>query len=85
LASKVTPITRFAVRQSGYGVFGRSFSAVAATSKSGAAARTRSVGTKLTEDEIARLESLAAESGQSVSEWARSALLEATTPTPEPS
>jgi hypothetical protein len=55
---------------------------VAATSKNGAAARTRSVGTKLTEDEFARLESLAAASGQSVSEWARSALLAATTPTP---
>jgi hypothetical protein len=55
---------------------------VAATSKNGAAARTRSVGTKLTEEEFARLESLAAESGQSVSEWARSALLTATTPTP---
>lgn len=45
-------------------------------------ARTRSVGTKLTEEEFARLESLAAASGQSVSEWARSALLAATTPTP---
>jgi hypothetical protein len=55
---------------------------VAATSKNGAAARTRSVGTKLTEDEFARLESLAAAAGQSVSEWARSALLAATTPTP---
>jgi hypothetical protein len=55
---------------------------VAATSKNGAAARTRSVGTKLTEDEFARLESLAAASGQSVSEWARSALLAATTLTP---
>jgi len=53
---------------------------VAATSKNGAAARTRSVGTKLTEEEFARLESLAAEAGQSVSEWARSALLAATTP-----
>ena len=31
---------------------------MAATSKNGAAARTRSVGTKLTEDEYARLESL---------------------------
>ena len=55
---------------------------MAATSKNGAAARTRSVGTKLTEEEFARLESLAAASGQSVSEWARSALLAATTPTP---
>ena len=45
-------------------------------------ARTRSVGTKLTEEEFARLESLAAASGQSVSEWAREALLAATTPTP---
>jgi hypothetical protein len=54
---------------------------VAATSsKNGAAARTRSVGTKLTEEEFARLESLAAEAGQSLSEWARSALLAATTP-----
>lgn len=42
-------------------------------------ARTRSVGTKLTEEEFARLESLAAESGQSVSEWARGALLAAAT------
>jgi hypothetical protein len=40
------------------------------------------VGTKLTEEEFARLESLAAASGQSVSEWAREALLAATTPTP---
>ncbi|MBY0507036.1 MAG: hypothetical protein K2X03_24175 [Bryobacteraceae bacterium] len=55
---------------------------MAATSKNGAAARTRSVGTKLTEEEFARLESLAAAAGQSVSEWARSALLAATTPTP---
>ncbi|MBM3787693.1 MAG: ribbon-helix-helix protein, CopG family [Acidobacteria bacterium] len=55
---------------------------MAATSKSGAAARTRSVGTKLTEEEFARLESLAAATGQSVSEWARSALLAAATPTP---
>ena len=46
-----------------------------------AAGRTRSVGTKLTEEEFARLESLAAASGQSVSEWAREALLAATTPT----
>ena len=44
--------------------------------------RTRSVGTKLTEEEFARLESLAAATGQSVSEWAREALLAATTPTP---
>jgi hypothetical protein len=45
------------------------------------------VGTKLTEEEFARLESLAAASGQSMSEWARGALLAATaaattTPTP---
>ena len=45
-------------------------------------ARTRSVGTKLTGEEFARLESLADASGQSVSEWAREALLAATTPTP---
>ncbi len=45
-------------------------------------ARTRSVGTKLTGEEFARLESLAAAAGQSVSEWARGALLAATTPTP---
>ncbi|MFO0508785.1 MAG: hypothetical protein ACK5YZ_02140, partial [bacterium] len=55
---------------------------MAATSKNGAAARTKSVGTKLTEEKFARLESLAAAAGQSVSEWARSALLAATTPTP---
>ena len=55
---------------------------MAATSKNGAAARTRSVGTKLTEEEFARLESLAAAAGQSVSEWARTALLAPTTPTP---
>lgn len=54
----------------------------ATSSKNGAAARTRSVGTKLTEEEFARLESLAAASGQSVSEWARGALLAATTATP---
>jgi hypothetical protein len=53
---------------------------VAATSKNGAAARTRSVGTKLTEEEFAQLEALAAAAGQSVSEWARSALLATTTP-----
>jgi hypothetical protein len=42
---------------------------VAATSsKNGAAARTRSVGTKLTEEEFARLETLAAESRPSVNE-----------------
>lgn len=40
------------------------------------------MGTKLTVEEFARLESLAAASGQSVSEWARGALLAATTPTP---
>jgi hypothetical protein len=51
-----------------------------ANGKPSTAARTRSVGTKLTEEEFARLESLAAASGQSVSEWARSALLAATTP-----
>lgn len=56
---------------------------MAATSNNGAAARTRSVGTKLTEEELARLESLAAAAGQSVSEWARSALLAAAT-TPGP-
>ena len=55
---------------------------MAATSKNGTAARTRSVGTKLTEEEYARLESLAAAAGQSVSEWARTALLATTTPTP---
>lgn len=57
---------------------------MAANTRNGAAGRTRSVGTKLTEEEFARLESLAAESGQSVSEWAREALLAATTPTPNP-
>ena len=55
---------------------------MATTSKNGAAARTRSVGTKLTGEEFARLESLAAAAGESVSEWALSALLAPTTPTP---
>ena len=54
---------------------------MATTSKNGAAARTRSVRTKLTGEEFARLESLAAAAGQSVSEWARTALLAPTTPT----
>lgn len=57
---------------------------MAATTRNGAAGRTRSVGTKLTVEEFARLESLAAAAGQSVSEWAREALLAATTPTPNP-
>lgn len=46
--------------------------------------RTRSVGTKLAEDEYAWLESIAAAAGKSVSEWAREALLAATTPNPNP-
>jgi hypothetical protein len=57
---------------------------VAQTRPATTTGRTRSVGTKLTEEEFARLESLAAATGQSVSEWAREALLAATTPTPNP-
>ena len=38
-------------------------------------ARTRSVGTKLTEEEYGRLEALAAERGLTVGEWVREALL----------
>ena len=39
-------------------------------------ARTRSVGTKLTEEEYGRLESLAADRGLTVGEWVREVLLE---------
>jgi hypothetical protein len=39
-------------------------------------ARTRSVGTKLTEEEYRRLESKAAERGLTVGEWVREVLLE---------
>jgi hypothetical protein len=38
-------------------------------------ARTRSVGTKLTEEEYGRLEALAAERGLTIGEWVREALL----------
>jgi uncharacterized protein (DUF1778 family) len=38
--------------------------------------RTKSITTKLTEEEYARLETLAAASGQNMSEWVRDALLE---------
>jgi hypothetical protein len=40
-------------------------------------ARTRSVGTKLTEEEYARLEAAAARSGRTVGEWCREELLHA--------
>jgi len=42
----------------------------------GKTARTRSVGTKLTEEEYARLESLAAGRGLTVGEWVRETVLE---------
>jgi len=38
--------------------------------------RTRSVGTKVTEEEYTRLEACASEQGVSISEWCRSVLLE---------
>jgi predicted RNA-binding Zn ribbon-like protein len=40
------------------------------------ALRTKSISTKLTEQESVRLETLAAASGQNMSEWVRDALLE---------
>lgn len=42
------------------------------------ASRTKSVGTKVTEEEHARLEVCASEEGLSISEWCRSVLLERT-------
>jgi hypothetical protein len=38
--------------------------------------RSKSIGTKVTEEEYARLEDLAASTGQSMSEWVRSILLD---------
>ena len=45
-----------------------------------AAIRTKSVGTKVTEAEYARLEFCASDAGLSISEWCRSVLLERTEP-----
>jgi hypothetical protein len=45
-------------------------------------ARTRSVGTKLSEEEYARLESLAAQRGLTVGEWVREVVLKAGEPQP---
>jgi hypothetical protein len=39
--------------------------------------RSRSIGTKVTEEEYARLEAQAAEKKQSLSEWSREAMLSA--------
>ena len=44
--------------------------------------RTKSIGTKVTDEEYARLEALAGD--QTISEWVRGVLLEAATPSPEP-
>jgi len=38
--------------------------------------RTKSIGTKVTEEEYARLEDLAGAAGQSMSEWVRTILLD---------
>ncbi len=46
-------------------------------------ARTRSVGTKLSEEEYARLEALAAPRGLTVGEWVREVVLKAGEPRPE--
>jgi len=43
-------------------------------------ARTRSVGTKLSEEEYARLEALAAQRGLTVGEWVREVVLKAGEP-----
>ena len=67
---RVFQATRFAESRNGCSV-PVGVNAVAQTRPATTTARTRSVGTKLTEEEFARLESLAAASGQSVSEWAR--------------
>jgi len=45
-------------------------------------ARTRSVGTKLSEEEYARLEALAAQRGLTVGEWVREVVLKAGEPQP---
>jgi len=45
-------------------------------------ARTRSVGTKLSEEEYARLEALAAQRGLTVGEWVREVVLKAGEPRP---
>lgn len=47
-----------------------------------AATRTKSVGTKVTEAEYSRLESVASGEGLSISEWSRSVLLERTSGDP---
>lgn len=47
-----------------------------------ASQRTKSIGTKVTDEEYARLEALAGE--QTISEWARAVLLKAAAPSTEP-
>ena len=47
---------------------------MAGSSSEGRTSRTRSVGTKITEEEYARLEASAAESGLTVGEWCREVL-----------
>ena len=50
---------------------------MAGSSSEGRTSRTRSVGTKITEEEYARLEASVAESGLTVGEWCREVLLKA--------
>lgn len=50
---------------------------MAGSSSEGRTSRTRSVGTKITEEEYARLEASAAASGLTVGEWCREVLLKA--------
>ena len=50
---------------------------MAGSSSEGRTSRTRSVGTKITEEEYVRLEASAAESGLTVGEWCREVLLKA--------
>jgi len=50
---------------------------MAGSSSEGRTSRTRSVGTKITEEEYARLEASAAESRLTVGEWCREVLLKA--------
>ena len=50
---------------------------MAGSSSEGRTSRTRSVGTKISDEEYARLEASAAASGLTVGEWRRAALLKA--------
>src|SRR5580658_7017401 len=50
---------------------------MAGSSSEGRTSRTRSVGTKISDEEYARLEASAAESGLTVGEWCREVLLKA--------